>query len=105
MHGHASDLIAENTEKPKETRAFPPDKARRSRLDDRKDADPVQLIIATECFENVPLRRIPGGYEAVLAGKALKRLIDATFEGASIEVLGGATTTITLMSSGARCVH
>jgi len=39
----------------------------------------VQLIIATETFDNVPLRRIPGGYEAVLAGKALKRLIDATF--------------------------
>ena len=46
-------------------------KAMRSRLDDRKDADPVQLIIATEAFENVPLRCIPGGYEAVLAGKAL----------------------------------
>ncbi|QNR64215.1 hypothetical protein H9N28_05125 [Rhodobacter capsulatus] len=76
---------------------------------------------ATESFSDVPLRRIPGGYEAVLAGKALKRLIAAAFEGASIEVWGGdlsahgldvtdirmagATTTVTLMSSGAKALH
>ena len=81
----------------------------------------MQLIIATEAFANVPLRRIPGGYEAVLAGKALKRLLDATFEGASIEVLGGdaapqgldvtdirmagATTTVVLMAAGAKVLH
>lgn len=81
----------------------------------------MQLIIATESFAPVALRRIPGGYEAVLAGAALKRLIDASFRGDSIEVLGGdlhahgfdvtdirmrgATTTVTLMSSGARALH
>ena len=81
----------------------------------------MHLIIATESFSDVPLRRIPGGYEAVLAGKALQRLLDATFRGASIEVLGGdlnahgldvtdirmagATTTVTLMSAGARSLH
>lgn len=81
----------------------------------------MHLIIATESFADVPLRRIPGGYEAVLAGKALKRLIDAAFEGASIEVWGGdltahgldvtdirmagATTTVTLMAAGAKAIH
>ncbi|PYF12725.1 hypothetical protein C8J30_101106 [Rhodobacter viridis] len=81
----------------------------------------MHLIIATESFSDVPLRRIPGGYEAVLAGETLKRLIDASFQGASIEVLGGdlnahgfdvtdirmrgATTTVTLMSSGAKALH
>lgn len=81
----------------------------------------MHLIIATESFADVPLRRIPGGYEAVLAGETLKRLIDASFQGASIEVLGGdlnahgfdvtdirmrgATTTVTLMSSGAKALH
>jgi hypothetical protein len=81
----------------------------------------MHLIIGTQTLANVPLRRIPGGYEAVLAGEALKRLLDATFGGASIEVLGGdlpaqgfdvtdirmkgATTTVVLMRSGAKALH
>ena len=80
----------------------------------------VHLIIGTQTLP-AHLRPIPGGYEAVLAGEALKRLIDATFRGAPIEVLGGglpvrgldvtdirmggATTTVTLMRSGAKAIH
>lgn len=80
----------------------------------------MQLIIGTQTLP-ANLRPIPGGYEAVLAGEALKRLIDATFHGASIEVMGGdrpllgldvtdirmggATTTVTLMRAGQRAVH
>lgn len=48
-------------------KGFSQNKARCSCLDYRNDSALVQLIIATEAFENVPLRRIPGGYEAVLA--------------------------------------
>ncbi|MBL3562664.1 hypothetical protein JMM59_16440 [Rhodovulum sulfidophilum] len=82
---------------------------------------PLQLIIGSQIVANARLRRIPGGIEAQLAGDALKRLIDATFIGGSIEVLdgthrargldvtdirmGGASTTVTLKATGARSMH
>lgn len=81
----------------------------------------MELIVGNSRIAATTLRRIPGGVEAQLAGEALKRLIDATFGGASIEVLGGdldhhaldvtdirmggATTTVTLLSAGARALH
>ncbi|OCX64580.1 hypothetical protein BFP70_11145 [Thioclava sp. SK-1] len=81
----------------------------------------MQLIIATQAFADVPLRRISGGYQAELAGPALKHLVDASFGGASIEVLehdrtpqalnvteiqmAGRTTRVTLMSCGAKQLH
>ena len=81
----------------------------------------VELIVGNKRITAKALRRIPGGVEAQLAGEALKRLIDATFGGASIEVLGGdldhhaldvavirmagASTTVTLLTSGAVALH
>ncbi|WP_219907870.1 hypothetical protein [Rhodobacter aestuarii] len=85
----------------------------------------VHLIVGTKTLPEIALRRIPGGYEAVAAGDALRRLIDASFAGASIEVMGagaegaapvqgldvtdirmaGATTTVTLMKSTTHAVH
>lgn len=81
----------------------------------------MELVIGTSRI-SATLRRIPGGVEAELAGAALKRLIDATFgSGESIEVLGGeldrhaldvadirmagTSTTVTLLSRGARALH
>ncbi|TQS72531.1 hypothetical protein ERN12_01585 [Rhodobacteraceae bacterium] len=81
----------------------------------------MQLIIATERFADIALRPIPGGFEAVLAGDALKRLVEASFGGASIELwdekgpaqrlnvtdirMAGRTTCVTLMSSGEYTLH
>lgn len=81
----------------------------------------MELIIGTHRIA-ATLRRIPGGLEAKLAGAALTRLIDATFgSGESIEVVGGdldrhaldvadirmagTSTTVTLLSMGARRMH
>lgn len=81
----------------------------------------MHLLVGTQPLP-ASLRRIPGGVEAELAGAALKRLIDATFgSGESIEMLGGdldrhamdvadirmggATTTVVLLSAGPRALH
>ncbi|SOC14507.1 hypothetical protein [Rhodobacter maris] len=85
----------------------------------------MHLIVGTKTLPEVALRPIPGGYEAEAKGEALRRLLDATFGGASIEVtgeaaggaaavqgldvtdirMGGATTTVTLMKAGARVLN
>ncbi|MGD9917634.1 MAG: hypothetical protein AB7U46_06405 [Paenirhodobacter sp.] len=82
----------------------------------------MELIVGNKRIAAQTLRRIPGGVEAQLAGEALTRLLDATFRsGASIELLGGdldhhaldvadirmagASTTVTLLSAGARALH
>ncbi|MFD2174107.1 hypothetical protein [Rhodobacter lacus] len=81
----------------------------------------MHLIVGTKTLPEVALRPIPGGYEAEAKGEALRRLIDASFGGATIEVTGaglplagldvtdirmaGATTTVTLMHAGARALH
>ncbi len=82
----------------------------------------VELIVGNKRITAKALRRIPGGVEAQLAGEALTSVLDATFRGgASIEVLGGdldhhaldvadirmagASTTVTLLTSGAMALH
>ncbi len=81
----------------------------------------VELIVGNQRIAATHLRRIPGGIEAELAGAALTSLLDASFGGTEIAVLGGdldhhaldvadirmagATTTITLLSAGAVTLH
>lgn len=81
----------------------------------------MELIVGSHRLA-ATLRRIPGGVEAELAGAALTRLIDATFgSGESIELIGGdldrhaldvadirmagGSTTVVLMSTGAKALH
>jgi len=81
----------------------------------------VELIVGNKRVAAQTLRRIPGGIEAKLAGEALTSVLDATFGGVSIEVLGGdldhhaldvtdirmagASTTVTMLSAGAVALH
>ncbi len=78
----------------------------------------MQLIIGADAISEASLRRVAGGVQATLRGRALLRLLDAAFGGAgSIEVLGadldrrplevtsiemsGAETRVTLICRGA----
>ncbi len=49
----------------------------------------MELIVGNRKVIPRVLRRVPGGVEAELAGEALTSLLDATFGGGSIEILGG----------------
>lgn len=76
----------------------------------------MELIVGNKRVAAMAMQRIPGGVEAQLAGEALTSVIDATFGGTSIEVLGGdldrrpldvtdirmqgACTTVTLLCAG-----
>ena len=95
--------------------------ARKGSTEDRRTPQ-VELIVGNKRIAAKALRRIPGGVVAQLAGDALTSVLDATFRGgASIELLGGdldhhtldvtdirmagASTTVTLLTSGAVALH